>query len=234
MEKRQQLYEGKAKIIYATDDADLVIQHFKDDATAFNAQKKGTIVNKGVFNNHISSICFQLLEEHGVATHFVKQINDRDMLVKRLQIVPLEVVVRNVVAGSLAQRMGLEEGSELGETIVEFYYKRDDLGDPLLNADHIRAFGLANDQEVAELRSQGLKVNTILRRFFDERGIMLVDFKLEFGRHHGALLLGDEITPDGCRLWDKATRKKLDKDRFRRDLGGIEEAYAEIERRVAG
>lgn len=232
MEKREQLYEGKAKIVYATDDPDLLIQYFKDDATAFNALKRGTILNKGVVNNRISSTCFRLLEEHGIATHFVRQVSEREMLIKRLQIIPLEVVVRNVVAGSLAKRMGLEEGGELSGTVVEFYYKRDDLADPMLNDSHIQVFGLAREDELQFVRGAALRVNTLLREFFGQRDLILVDFKLEFGRHHGSILLGDEITPDGCRLWDRATKKKLDKDRFRRDLGEVEEAYAEVDRRV--
>ncbi|HHD11315.1 MAG TPA: phosphoribosylaminoimidazolesuccinocarboxamide synthase [Deltaproteobacteria bacterium] len=230
--KGNKLYEGKAKIIYETDNPDLLIQYFKDEATAFNAQKKGVIKEKGVMNNAISTRLFKLLEDEGIKTHFVEKLSEREMLVKRLEIIPVEVVVRNIVAGSLAKRMGLEEGTPLKEAVVEFYYKSDELGDPMINNYHIRAFGLAKDEELEAMVESALKVNDILKKFFDERGILLVDFKLEYGRHHGEILLGDEITPDGCRLWDKQTLEKLDKDRFRRDLGKIEEAYEEVLRKV--
>ncbi len=230
--KGNKLYEGKAKILYETDNPDLLIQYFKDEATAFNAQKKGVIKEKGVMNNAISTRLFKLLEDEGIKTHFVEKLSEREMLVKRLEIIPVEVVVRNIVAGSLAKRMGLEEGTPLKEAVVEFYYKSDELGDPMINNYHIRAFGLAKDEELEAMVESALKVNDILKKFFDERGILLVDFKLEYGRHHGEILLGDEITPDGCRLWDKQTLEKLDKDRFRRDLGKIEEAYEEVLRKV--
>ncbi len=230
--KGNKLYEGKAKIIYETDNPDLLIQYFKDEATAFNAQKKGVIKEKGVMNNAISTRLFKLLEDEGIKTHFVEKLSEREMLVKRLEIIPVEVVVRNIVAGSLAKRMGLEEGTPLKEAVVEFYYKSDELGDPMINNYHIRAFGLAKDEELEAMVESALKVNDILKKFFDERGILLVDFKLEYGRHHGEILLGDEITPDGCRLWDKQTLERLDKDRFRRDLGKIEEAYEEVLRKV--
>lgn len=228
MQKGKQIYEGKAKILYETDDPSLLIQYFKDDATAFNAQKRGTIQNKGVMNNKISSVIFTHLEKHGVQTHFVKQLSDREMLVKKLEIVPVEVVMRNIVAGSLSKRMGIEEGVVLAEPVLEWYYKSDSLGDPMINCGHIKAFRLATQSEMDDIRGYAFKVNDFLIKYFDEIGIKLVDFKLEFGRHNGKILLGDEITPDGCRLWDKETNEKLDKDRFRRDLGGVEDAYKRV------
>lgn len=228
MKKLEKLYEGKAKIIYATDDPDLYIQHFKDEATAFDGKKKGVIPHKGILNNKISSRIFGYLEDKGIKTHFVDRPSDRDMVVKKLEIIPVEVVVRNVAAGSLAKRMGLVEGAPLAETIVELYYKSDELGDPMINEYHARAFGLATPAQLGVMEEEALKVNTILVEFFKTRGLILVDFKLEFGTHRGEVLLGDEITPDGCRLWDLATREKMDKDRFRRDLGGVEEAYEEV------
>ena len=233
MEKHELIYEGKAKQLYTTDDPDLLIQYFKDDATAFNAKKRGTIVEKGIINNRMSEIFFTLLEKEGVKTHFVKRLSDREMLVRRLEIVPVETVVRNVVAGSMAKRLGLEEGRDLPRPIVEYYYKSDPLDDPLIIDDHILVFGWATQQELATIRSMALKVNDVVRRFLDGRGILLVDAKYEFGRHKGEILLGDEICPDTCRFWDKVTREKLDKDRFRRDLGGVEEAYREMMQRVS-
>jgi phosphoribosylaminoimidazole-succinocarboxamide synthase len=233
MEKRELVYEGKAKKLYATDDPDLLIQYFKDDATAFNAKKRGTIEEKGIVNNRMSEIFFTLLEKEGVPTHFVKRISDREMIVKRLAIVPVETVVRNVLAGSLAARLGLEEGRDLPHPIVEYYYKSDPLGDPMIIEDHVLAFGFATRDELAKIRAMALKVNEILRRFLDARGILLVDGKYEFGRHKGEILLGDEICPDTCRFWDKVTREKLDKDRFRRDLGNVEAAYREMMARVS-
>ena len=232
MEKREQLYEGKAKIIYATDDPDVSIMHYKDDATAFDGKKKGTIVDKGVVNNKVSAHIFKLLESKGVKTHLVEMLGERETAVKRVEIIPVEVIVRNLAAGSLAKRLGIEEGTELKSTIIEFCYKSDPLGDPFINEYVIRAMGYATDEEVAHMKDVALKVNDIVGSFFDERGIILVDYKLEFGRYKGELLLADEITPDGCRLWEKGTLKKLDKDRFRRDLGGIEEAYGEVLRKV--
>ncbi len=233
MDKLNKIYEGKAKIIYSTKDPGYVIQYFKDDATAFDATKRGTILEKGVYNNKISSVIFKLLEDKGIKTHFVKQLSDREMLVKNLKIMPLEVVVRNRVAGSLAKRFGMEEGGLLPMPILEFFYKNDALHDPLINEDHIRAFDFATDEEVAFARKTSHNVNQILQEFFDKLGIILVDFKLEFGKTpDGAIYLADEITPDGCRLWEKDSLKKLDKDRFRRDLGEVEEAYQEIYRRV--
>ncbi len=233
-QKLEMFYEGKAKKLYSTPDPDLVIAYFKDDATAFNAKKRGTIEDKGVINNRMSELFFGLLERAGVRTHFVRRLNDRDMLCKRLQIVPVETVVRNMVAGSMAKRLDREEGEELKFPIVEYYYKSDALDDPLVYPEHALLFGWATEDELKTIRALALKVNDVLRKFLDERGIILVDFKLEFGRHHGEILLGDEICPDTCRFWDKATRKKLDKDRFRRDLGNVEDAYQEMLRRVEG
>jgi phosphoribosylaminoimidazole-succinocarboxamide synthase len=233
-EKLEMFYEGKAKKLYSTPDHDLVIAYFKDDATAFNAKKRGTIEDKGVINNRMSELFFGILEKSGIKTHFVRRLNDRDMLCKRLDIVPVETVVRNIVAGSMAKRLGREEGEDLRHPIVEYYYKSDPLDDPLIYPEHALLFGWATEEELKTIRTMALKVNDVLRRFLDERGIILVDFKLEFGRHKGEILLGDEICPDTCRFWDKATRKKLDKDRFRRDLGNVEEAYQEMLRRVEG
>ncbi len=230
----EMFYEGKAKKLYATSDPDLVIQYFKDDATAFNAKKRGTIVEKGVMNNRMSELFFTLLERNGVKTHFVRRLDDRQMLCKRLQIIPVETVVRNIVAGSMAKRLGREEGEALKSPIVEYYYKCDALDDPLIIPEHALAFGWATESELDTIHRLALRVNEILSKFLDERGVLLVDFKLEFGRHRGEILLGDEICPDTCRFWDKATRQKLDKDRFRRDLGGVEEAYHEMLRRVEG
>jgi phosphoribosylaminoimidazole-succinocarboxamide synthase len=234
VEKLRKLYEGKAKILYETLDPDLLIQHFKDDATAFNAAKRGTILQKGLLNNQISARVFEHLEALGIPTHYVRTLSERDMLVRRLEIVLIEVVVRNTVAGSLAKRLGLEEGTPLQSPVLEFYYKSDALGDPMINDDHIRVLGLASPAEVHAIREQAMRINAALLQFFAKRDILLVDFKVEFGRHQGRLLLGDEITPDGCRLWDRATREKMDKDRFRRDLGRVEEAYQEVHRRVCG
>jgi len=228
MKRLEKLYEGKAKIIYSTDDPNHVIQYFKDDASAFNGVKKGTIVDKGVINNQISTKIFQYLEENGVPTHFVDQPSDREMVVKKLDIILVEVVLRNVVAGSLAKRMGIEEGAVLKRPILEFYYKDDDLGDPMINSDHITVFDLATADEIEVLKTQGMKVNELLTTYFKEKNIRLVDFKLEFGRHNGEILLGDEISPDGCRLWDWETNEKMDKDRFRFNLGNVEEKYQEV------
>ncbi len=232
VQARELLYEGKAKKLFATDDRDLLIQYFKDDATAFNAKKRGTIAEKGVLNNAISEVFFRLLEREGVPTHFVRRLDDRRMLVRRLEIVPVELVVRNVVAGSLAKRLGMEEGKVLPEPIVEFYYKSDALDDPMINEWHVRVFGMATRAELDRMVELALRVNGILRAFLVERGIVLVDMKLEFGRHHGTIVLGDEICPDTCRFWDSGSGERMDKDRFRRDLGRVEEAYQEIARRV--
>jgi phosphoribosylaminoimidazole-succinocarboxamide synthase len=241
MQRGEKLYEGKAKILYATEDPTLLIQYFKDDATAFNAQKRGTIMDKGICNNRISSALFTHVEGKGVRTHFVRQLDDRSMVVKRLEIVPLEVTVRNVTAGGMARLLGIEEGIVLKSPVFEWHYKSDVLGDPLINDDHILAMGWASPQELAHIRAESLKVNEVLTAFFNQRRLDLVDFKLEFGRVIGAdgkpsaqLVLGDEISPDTMRLWEHGTRRKLDKDRFRRDLGSVEEAYQEVLRRVLG
>jgi phosphoribosylaminoimidazole-succinocarboxamide synthase len=234
MERRELLYEGKAKQVYRTTDPDLLIQHFKDDATAFNAQKRGTIASKGIVNNRVSEVFFKLLEEQGIATHFVRRLSDRDMLIRACEIVRIEVVVRNIIAGSLAKRLGKAEGELLPEPVLEHYLKDDALGDPMLNDWHIRVLRLAAPAELQTINETALHVNAILREFLDARSIVLVDMKLEFGRHHGKILLADEICPDTCRFWDKATGEKLDKDRFRRDLGGVEDAYQEVARRICG
>ena len=228
MERLEKLYEGKAKILYTTSDPGLMVQYFKDDASAFNGKKKGTIVDKGVMNNHMSSRIFQYLEGEGIKTHFVKNLNDREMLVKKLEIIPVEVVLRNVAAGSLCKRVGIEEGQVLEKPILEFYYKSDSLGDPMINEYHIDVIGWATKQEMEFLKSEGMKVNNLMVKFFQERNIRLVDFKLEFGRHKDEILLGDEISPDGCRLWHSDTNEKMDKDRFRFDLGKVEEMYQEV------
>ena len=233
MQRKEQLYEGKAKQVWSTDDPELVIQYFKDDATAFDAQKRGTIVGKGVLNNAISERLFKLLEGAGVKTHFVERLSDREMLVRKLRIFPIEVVVRNVVAGSLAKRMGREEGERLPSPVVELYYKDDALHDPMINESHALVFGLATRADLDAVGATSLRVNALLQPFFAERDLTLVDFKLEYGRTaDGTILLGDEICPDTCRLWDASTGERLDKDRFRRDLGRVEEAYQEVYRRV--
>src|SRR3989338_8411909 len=232
MQKLKQIYEGKAKKLYKTKNAGLLIQEFKDDATAFDATKRGTIVNKGVVNNKLSEKIFALLEKGGIPTHFVKRLNDRDMLVKRVEIVPVEVTIRNIVAGGMAKSLGMEEGIVLKEPILEYHYKEDKLHDPLINDYHIKALGLASDRELGRIARHSFKINEILKKFFDSKRLILVDFKLEFGRCRGEIILADEISPDTCRLWDKTTKEKLDKDRFRRDLGGVEEAYQEVLRRV--
>ncbi len=233
MRRLEQIYEGKAKRVYRTDDPQLYVVEYKDDATAFNGLKKGQIADKGIYNNRISSVVFQLLSKHGIKTHFVKQLSDREMLVKSLRIIPLEVVARNIAAGSLAKRVGLEEGTPMSQTVLEFYYKRDDLGDPLVNDYHIRALNLATPQQLEALARMALDTNRTLTDFLRRCGLLLVDFKLEFGLHGDEILLGDEISPDTCRLWDTTTQEKLDKDRFRRDLGGVEQAYQEVWRRVS-
>ncbi|MDT4761328.1 phosphoribosylaminoimidazolesuccinocarboxamide synthase [Sphaerochaeta sp. PS] len=235
MEKRVQLYEGKAKKVYATDEKGLYIVSYKDDATAFNGLKKGTITGKGAINNRVSNHLMGLLEKEGLPTHLVEELNDRETVVKAVQIVPLEVIVRNIAAGSLAKRLGLEEGWKLPSTVLEFCYKRDDLGDPLVNDYHIRALGLASDEDLAQISAYSLKINAILGSYLLPLGIELVDFKLEFGKtQEGNLILADEISPDTCRFWDTKTKEKLDKDRFRRDLGGVEDAYKEILFRLMG
>jgi phosphoribosylaminoimidazole-succinocarboxamide synthase len=234
MEKKEALYEGKAKIIYATDKADELLVYYKDDATAGNGAKKGTIADKGIMNNKMTAFFFELLEKQGIKTHYVSMPSEREMLVKKLDMIPLEVVMRNVAAGSLAERLGLEEGTVLSKPIVELYYKSDKLGDPMLNHYHIQAVGLATPEEVAKVEELGLKVNSILKDFLKEKKVDLFDFKLEFGRYNGEVILGDEISPDNCRFWDSDTHEKLDKDRFRRDLGNVEGAYKEMLRRLTG
>ncbi|MBT9166964.1 MAG: Phosphoribosylaminoimidazole-succinocarboxamide synthase [Syntrophomonadaceae bacterium] len=234
MEKQQLLYEGKTKRVYATADPDLVIVDYKDDATAFNGLKKGQIQNKGVLNNKIASYFFELLAAKGIVSHYVRRLSEREMLVKKLEILKVEVVVRNIAAGSLAKRLGLEEGTSLRRPVLELYYKDDELQDPMINEYHLYALGIATEEQVRELAAAALKINEILTASLQELQLLLVDFKLEFGLFHGSLLLGDEISPDTCRFWDAGTREKLDKDRFRRDLGGVEEAYEEILRRLTG
>ena len=235
MQKKEQLYDGKAKKVFATDDPNLYIVDYKDDATAFNGQKKGQIAGKGVINNIMSNHMFQLLEQQGVPTHFVEQLSDRETLVKKVSIVPLEVIIRNISAGSFAKRYGVREGIVFKTPTIEFSYKNDDLGDPLINDYHALALELATQEEIDEIKAMAFKVNEVMKEYFDHLNVTLVDFKLEFGKTpDGKIILADEISPDTCRLWDKTTGEKLDKDRFRRDLGGVEEAYQEIMRRVMG
>lgn len=235
MEKKEQLYEGKAKKVFATDDANLVIVDYKDDATAFNGEKKGTITGKGVINNVMSNHMFQLLEQQGVPTHFVEQLSERETLVKKVSIVPLEVIIRNISAGSFAKRFGVEEGIVFDEPTIEFSYKNDELGDPLMNAYHAIALKAATREEIETIKAMAFKVNEVMKQYFDTLNVILVDFKLEFGKTaDGKIVLADEISPDTCRLWDKTTKEKLDKDRFRRDMGGVVEAYQEIMKRVMG
>jgi phosphoribosylaminoimidazole-succinocarboxamide synthase len=234
VEMKEQLYEGKAKKVYATNDPTLAIVHYKDDATAFNGLKKGTIVGKGVVNNTVSNTLFKLLEKDGIPTHFVEQLNDRDSVVKRVQIVPVEVIVRNIAAGSLAKRIGYPEGTKLKSTVLEYCYKNDELGDPMINETHIYAMGLATKEEMDTIADYSLKINKFLTEYLNDLGIELIDFKLEFGRFEGKIILADEISPDTCRFWDSKTHEKLDKDRFRRDLGDVEEAYQEILNRLMG
>ena len=233
MEKKEQLYEGKAKKVFATDDPNLVIVSYKDDATAFNGEKKGTIAGKGAINNVMSNHMFQLLEQQGVPTHFVEQLSDRETVVKKVSIVPLEVIIRNISAGSFAKRYGVKEGIVFDEPTFELSYKNDDLGDPLMNDYHAIALKLATREEIELIKSMTFKINEVMKQYFDTLNVTLVDFKLEFGKTaDGTIVLADEISPDTCRLWDKTTGEKLDKDRFRRDMGGVEEAYQEIMKRV--
>ena len=232
MEKTNQLYEGKAKKVFATENPDYCIVSYKDDATAFNGLKKGTIVGKGVVNNKMSNYLCKMLEEKGIPTHFVEELNDRDTVVKKVEIVPLEVIVRNKAAGSLSKRLGLPEGTPMKKTVLEFCYKDDDLGDPIVNEYHILAVELATKEELDTISSMALKINEVLCEFFRSVNIDLIDFKLEFGRYKGQIILADEISPDTCRFWDINTQEKLDKDRFRRDMGGVEEAYAEVMKRI--
>ena len=231
-EKKEQLYEGKAKKVFATSDPDLVLVAYKDDATAFNGLKKGTIVGKGVVNNRMSNHMFRQLEQAGVPTHYVEELSDRETLVKRVEIVPLEVIIRNVAAGSMSKRLGIPEGTALKCPVLEFSYKNDDLGDPMINTYHALAMGLATKEEIDRIAELSFKVNAFMIEYFKGRNIDLIDFKLEFGRYKGQIILADEISPDTCRFWDSTTKEKLDKDRFRRDLGGVEEAYAEMMKRL--
>lgn len=232
MEKKEMLYEGKAKKVFVTDQEGQYLVQYKDDATAFNGEKKGQIEDKGIINNKLSALFFKELEKAGVSTHFIELLSDREMLVKKLKMLPLEVVVRNIAAGSLAKRLGTEEGVVLARPVVELYYKDDALGDPFVNESHALAMGWATAEELKEVQALGLKVNEVLQKIMDQAGILVVDFKLEFGLADGIIVLGDEISPDTCRFWDKETKEKLDKDRFRRDLGKVEEAYVEVYRRV--
>lgn len=234
MEKKEQLYEGKAKKVFATEDPDLVIVSYKDDATAFNGQKKGTISGKGAVNNRMTNYMFGLLEKAGVPTHFVEELNDRETLVKKVEIVPLEVIVRNVAAGSFSKKLGIEEGRKLSCPTLEFSYKNDDLGDPFINDSYALALDLATKEEIEMISKYAFMVNDFMIDFFKKLGVDLIDFKIEFGRFHGKILLADEISPDTCRFWDSETHEKLDKDRFRRDMGGVEDAYREMMKRVFG
>jgi len=232
--EKQPLYEGKAKRIFTTDIEDELLVYYKDDATAFNGEKKGTIESKGVLNNKISTFFFNLLSEHGVPHHFIRMVSQREMLVKALKILPVEVVVRNIAAGSLAKRIGWAEGTKLPQTILEMYYKNDDLGDPLINNYHIKMMGLATEEQVKTMEEYALQINEILSKYLKEKNLELIDFKLEFGVYKGQVILGDEISPDTCRFWDSLTGEKMDKDRFRRDLGNVEEAYQEVLYRLTG
>jgi len=233
MEKKA-LYEGKAKLMYATENPDELLVYYKDDATAGNGAKKGTILEKGIMNNKISAFFFNLLTKEGIKNHYISMPSDREMLVKNLDIIPIEVVMRNVAAGSLATRLGLKEGTKMSQPIVELYYKSDELNDPMINHFHIKAMGIASQAEIDVIEAAGLKVNEILVKYLATKKIELIDFKLEFGRHKGEIILGDEISPDNCRFWDSETHEKLDKDRFRRDLGNVEDAYKEILHRLTG
>lgn len=234
MEKRDFLYEGKAKQVYTTDDPNLIVIRYKDDATAFNNLKKGSIQDKGVINNQITTRLFNLLAENGVKTHFHERLNDREQLCERVTIIPLEVIVRNLIAGSMAKRLNITEGTKPSNQVMEISYKDDALGDPLINDDHAVALGAATYEELAKIYAQASKINQVLQKFFAERNLILVDFKIEFGKTStGEIVLADEISPDTCRLWDSETLEKLDKDRFRRDLGQVEEAYNEVLRRLA-
>ena len=230
----EMLYEGKAKKIFKTDKADEVLVYYKDDATALNGLKKGTILNKGILNNRITTFFFDLLGQEGIPHHLIKRVSDREMLVKKVEIILVEVVTRNVAAGSLAKRLGLPEGTPLATPVIEFYYKSDELGDPMINDFHIKAINLATEGEVAKLKEYALKINDILVKYLATKNIELIDFKLEFGRCNGEVILADEITPDTCRFWDATTHEKLDKDRFRRDMGNVEEAYREVLHRLTG
>ena len=234
MEKRAQLYEANPKKVYATDNADVVIVDYKDDATAFNGLKKGTIAGKGVINNKMSNMMFKIMESKGIPTHLVEELSDRETAVKKVEIVPLEVIIRNTAAGSFSKRLGVPEGKKLPVTVLEFSYKNDDLGDPLINDYHALAMELATPEEIETIKNMAFKVNEVMKEFFKTLNIDLIDFKLEFGRFHGQIILADEISPDTCRFWDMTTGEKLDKDRFRRDMGGVEDAYKEVFARLTG
>ena len=235
MEIKEMLYEGKAKQVFATENPDIVMVHYKDDATAFNGLKKGTITGKGVINNRVTNFMMKKLEAAGIPTHYVEELNDRDTLVKKVSIVPLEVIIRNISAGSFAKRFGVEEGIVFENPTIEYSYKNDDLGDPMINTAQALALKLATPEEIETIRTMAFKVNDIMKAFFQEVGVDLVDFKLEFGRlSDGTIVLADEISPDTCRFWDSKTHEKLDKDRFRRDLGKVEDAYEEMRRRIFG
>lgn len=232
MEKKELLYEGKAKKVFATEDPDVLIVDYKDDATAFNGLKKGTIVGKGAINNRMTNHIFKILETKGVPTHYIEELSDRETAVKKVEIVPLEVIIRNFSAGSFAKKMGMEEGIKFKQPTLEFSYKNDDLGDPFINKYYALALDLATEEEINTIEKYAFIVNDVMREYFDSLGIELIDFKIEFGRYHGQIILADEVSPDTCRLWDKETHEKLDKDRFRRDLGGVEGAYAEVMQRL--
>ncbi|MBO5175962.1 MAG: phosphoribosylaminoimidazolesuccinocarboxamide synthase [Lachnospiraceae bacterium] len=232
MQKGEQLYEGKAKKVFLTEDPDALIVSYKDDATAFNGQKKGTITGKGVINNRMSNYLFRVIEREGVPTHYVQEISDRETVVRKVEIVPLEVIIRNVAAGSFSKRLGISEGTELVEPTIEFSYKNDELEDPLINSYFAKALKLATQDEIETIKKYAFMVNDILKVEFLKAGLRLIDFKIEFGRFHGKIILADEISPDTCRLWDAKTGEKLDKDRFRRDLGNVEEAYIEVAKRL--
>lgn len=228
MNKGNQLYEGKAKKVFLTETPDILIVSYKDSATAFNGEKKGSIKGKGEINNRMTNYLFRLLEKEGIPTHYVKELSGRETAVKRVEIVPLEVIIRNVAAGSFSKRLGIAEGTVLKEPTIEFSYKNDALGDPLINSSFARALGLASEEEIDTIKNYAFKINQILKRIFLAAGLKLIDFKIEFGRYHDKIILADEISPDTCRLWDVTTNEKLDKDRFRRDLGNVEEAYVEV------
>ena len=232
MQKCEQLYEGKAKKVFLTDDPDVLIVSYKDDATAFNGQKKGTIVGKGSVNNRMTNYLFKIIESEGVPTHLIEELNDRETAVRRVEIVPLEVIIRNVAAGSFSTRLGVPEGKVLAEPTIEFSYKNDELGDPLINSYFARALELATSEEIETIKKYAFRVNEILKEQFLKVGLRLIDFKIEFGRYHGKIILADEISPDTCRLWDAESGEKMDKDRFRRDLGNVEEAYIEVAKRL--
>ena len=232
MKKLEQLYEGKAKKVFLTNDPDVLVVDYKDDATAFNGEKRGTIVGKGAINNLMSNRIFEILENEGIPTHLIGKLSDRETVVKRVEIVPLEVIVRNVAAGSFSKRLGVEEGTEFAEPTIEFSYKNDSLGDPLINDYFARALQIATEEEIETIKKYAFKINEVLKAYFLQANLKLIDFKLEFGRYHGEIILADEISPDTCRLWDVETNEKMDKDRFRRDLGNVEEAYNEVFRRL--